>query len=69
MFANLLYKSQITGYLLYNAEQQVQKMVSLAPPNKAAQAMPNLLPPATNESPMELSGTIKVFTEVRQLSQ
>lgn len=62
MFANLLYKSQITGYLLYNAEQQVQKMVSLAPP-KAAQARPNLLPPATNESPIELSGTIKVFTE------
>lgn len=49
LFANLLYKAQVTGYMIFNAEQQVQ--LQLSPFSSAAtgtQAQPqNLLLPTT----------------------
>ena len=46
IFANLLYKAQVTGYMLFNAEQKVHNLLSSLPSSPAGTTAP--LPAASS---------------------
>ena len=68
IFANLLYKAQVTGYMLFNAETKVHNL--LASPTSMEPPQPqNLLPTNGGEEAdafMKLDGTIKIVGEVSE---
>jgi hypothetical protein len=67
IFGHLLYKAQVTGYMLWNAEKRVHQAL-LAPPSEAAYSAQNNLLPQSQESPAEAfkyTGTVRITTRVR----